>query len=105
MTPDQVNALKAGDILYRGIRSHVYVFTIAKVTDKMVYREFACEANGHRRVIFKSDVAAHYYVNRTEAAERQIKSLDAEAEYLRGQADAHEADSLLLYEKLKEGEL
>ena len=105
MTLDQVNALKAGDFLYRGVGSHVIVFKISRVTGKMIYSEFACEANGYRRVISKSHIAALYSANRTEAAERQIKSLDAEAKYLRGKADAHEADSVLLYEKLKEGKL
>ena len=105
MNTDQVNALKAGDYLYRGVGSRVFVFKISWVTGKMIYSEFACEANGYRSKILKSSIAEKYSLSRTEAAERQLEFLNVLAERLQGQVDAHKADSMLLYEKLKEGEL
>ena len=105
MNTDQVNALKAGDFLYMGVRSHVYVFKIARVTRNMIFTEFPCEANGYRTQILKPYIAMQYSLSRTEAAERQIEFLGALVEKLQREIDAHKADSMLLYEKLKEGEL
>ena len=105
MTTDQVNALKAGDHLYRGVKSSVYVFKIAKVTGKTIYPEFGCMATGYSSKILKSSIAEKYSLSRTEAAERQLEFLNVSAEKLQGKVDDLKADSLLLYEKLKEGEL
>ena len=105
LTRQQVDNLKAGDHLYIAVEDHIHPFKIARITEKLIFPERGCSATKYRRLINKGVAMGEYSTNRTEAAEDGIKAAESKTQHLKGQVDKYEKIALLLYEKLKEGDL